>query len=426
MICQLLTVNGHDDYCPLHQERHPGHLRKFALDPGPKGEAFRKVRDQQKNLKIVRNLMAQDLPLIAIAMPCSSCTQPPDPVMAQHSIISPSKPISFLSKVKHYVGAQLQHISGGMQKVPEDVRAHRRSFCETCEHRDPEKDECRLCGCPLHRTILGDKLGMASEYCEAGKWGTYPKEKGKIPMSHSLGKIRPYILAIPKRLNELQSTLERWNQSDWPGDPIVCMQHPDLPVNTQLDRWRATATNSYNLIKQMWKDDLDYGLFTEDDIEPNKHIYWNLVNWAPLARGEINIASLYMPNTVEIPFYPTREDRPDQECEVAIVNKEENWRIPKPMNGKFPRHNLWGSQCYVMSKAFIKLCIEQWWDVPGGQDSRVNRLAGRMGWPIYYHAPDLVQHHHPDSGSNFNSPHHVSADFSATWKSPQLTLTKDK
>jgi hypothetical protein len=405
-ICAIKTEK---DICERHKCAHPGHTFALAIDPSDKGELWRKIQDNRVNP-----------PTTGIAMPCSSCGGKPDPVMARKP--TDLEPKGWLATVTHYVGSTLKHAAGGGKEVPAEVRAERRSECVRCEHRDPVHDSCKICHCPLHKTILGDKLARPKEYCQAGKWGTWPAGKGKIAMSSVLGTIRPYILAIPKRQGELNETLERWDRTDWPGDPIVVMQHPDMPIGTQNERWAATAQNSYNLIKHMWEDGVDWGLFTEDDIEPNKHLYWNLVNWAPLVRKDIQIASLYMPHTVELPFFPTSEQRPG-EHRTARVNTVENWRIPKPMTGKFPRFNLWGSQCYVMSRFFIQKCMEMWWDVPGGQDGRVNRIAMRLQQPIYYHLPDLVEHHHPETGSNFNSPWHKSMDFDANWKSPKLMLT---
>lgn len=42
---------------------------------------------------------------------------------------------------------------------------NRKSICESCNFRDPEKDRCRLCGC-----YLSVKQRFAATVCPAKKW----------------------------------------------------------------------------------------------------------------------------------------------------------------------------------------------------------------------------------------------------------------
>ena len=57
----------------------------------------------------------------------------------------------------------------------------------------------------------------------------------------------------------------------------------------------------------------------------------------------------------------------------------------------------------------------QGWDVePGLQDTRIFRLVGRLGKPVYYHAPSLVQH--IGASSTWGGGFHQAFDFDPLWK----------
>jgi hypothetical protein len=72
--------------------------------------------------------------------------------------------MSFLRKAKHYLTALAHWELAGKPRVTDEVYAFRRGQCNACDQRDPE-DKCRLCGCALYPTPLGDKLRWATEQC---------------------------------------------------------------------------------------------------------------------------------------------------------------------------------------------------------------------------------------------------------------------
>jgi hypothetical protein len=139
MICQM----DQDGLCSTHGRRHIGHAAILALEDSEKAERIRRLWDGK-------------------AAP-----------------VAPQK-LSFLQKATRYAKALARHKANGSLIVPDDVRATRRVLCDACDLRDPDKDECKVCGCSLHATILGDKLAWASESCPKAKWGTWT-EPAPVP-----------------------------------------------------------------------------------------------------------------------------------------------------------------------------------------------------------------------------------------------------
>ena len=132
----------------------------------------------------------------------------------------------------------------------------------------------------------------------------------------------------------------------------------------------------------------DVIVFCEDDVIFNRHLRHNLEAWkvlanghhpltpalSPLGRGEGEktnreyfFGSLYDPNVRELEAFP-----------------DQHYFIADP-------EAVYGSQCYVMSRAMAEYFIAHWWEVPGMQDIKMSRLAARVA-PIHYHMPSLVQH----------------------------------
>lgn len=58
MICTLITKDGIENWCERHKMQHRGHYAAYAVDPGEKGERFRKHWDDlvNKPTKILRSL----------------------------------------------------------------------------------------------------------------------------------------------------------------------------------------------------------------------------------------------------------------------------------------------------------------------------------------------------------------------------------
>ena len=76
--------------------------------------------------------------------------------------------------------------------------------------------------------------------------------------------------------------------------------------------------------------------------------------------------------------------------------------------------SIFGSQAFLLSKDAVAHVIRNWNRVEGKQDIRISRLAGRLGSPILYHAPSLVQH--IGTTSVWGGFFHQAMDFDEDWK----------
>lgn len=90
-------------------------------------------------------------------------------------------PLTATKKAKNYTSTLAEHIANGRKLVPLPVLKSRREQCNACPHRDAKKDTCKLCGCPLHKTVLGDKLAWAVSKCPIGKWEKYADNEDCCP-----------------------------------------------------------------------------------------------------------------------------------------------------------------------------------------------------------------------------------------------------
>ncbi len=71
--------------------------------------------------------------------------------------------MNFLRKSMHYLGARVRWELAGRPVVSAAIRDAREAKCKTCPHY--VDTTCKLCGCPLVDTALGDKLLWATEGC---------------------------------------------------------------------------------------------------------------------------------------------------------------------------------------------------------------------------------------------------------------------
>jgi hypothetical protein len=151
-LCELTTKDGDQNWCPRHGVYHRGHYARYARDPGEKGQKFRAYWDERHLGK----------------------TREDEPTPQSRSL---------LARATAYARALARHKANGSLIVPDAVRAQRRAVCDGCPQLDVKKDECRVCGCKLHHTLLGDKLAWASESCPRGKWGVWiePEPALQIP-----------------------------------------------------------------------------------------------------------------------------------------------------------------------------------------------------------------------------------------------------
>lgn len=69
MICELIQKDEKPNWCEKHKQYHRGHYAKYAVDPGEKGQRFRKLWDEQKDQR--PTTLLRSLPL---AKQCSHNT----------------------------------------------------------------------------------------------------------------------------------------------------------------------------------------------------------------------------------------------------------------------------------------------------------------------------------------------------------------
>lgn len=100
---------------------------------------------------------------------CGDCPAAPEPASTTAAEAEPG----LIQKTRNFSAAYARWREAGKPRTPADALAERRLFCNRCLHRDPERDACRKCGCPLEEvgflvslaTDAPGKLEMATEEC---------------------------------------------------------------------------------------------------------------------------------------------------------------------------------------------------------------------------------------------------------------------
>ena len=121
-------------------------------------------------------------------------------------------------------------------------------------------------------------------------------------------------------------------------------------------------------------------LFLEDDLIFNRHLEHNIQRWAPLRNLVRATPGTPEPGLRPL-FFGSLYDPTVRERSACPA---QNYFIADPAA-------VYGSQCFIMSRAMAEYFVTYWWDEPGMQDIKMSRLAARRG-PIHYHMPSLVQH----------------------------------
>jgi ADP-heptose:LPS heptosyltransferase len=199
-------------------------------------------------------------------------------------------------------------------------------------------------------------------------------------------KIEAVMISCLERSRIRRRTLKNLGETDW----------ADMPLHIQFDTSdggtpeQRQVQSAFDALKKSLDYEADYILFLEDDLDFNCHIRHNLCRWDPLKRGVVALASLYNPRV--------REASSDLQRNARIVDAE----------------SVFGSQAFLLSRETVQYIVRRWNDVPGLQDVKISRLAGRLGNPILYHAPSLVQH--MGSRSTWGGGFHQAPDFDPVWK----------
>jgi ADP-heptose:LPS heptosyltransferase len=207
------------------------------------------------------------------------------------------------------------------------------------------------------------------------------------PYARKAPSVAAVMISCRERDALRKRTLSNLAQTDW----------SDLPLHIQIDRGegndrqkRQTACALQALLSAAGK--ADYVLFLEDDLEFNRHLRHNLHRWRPFRDRAVSLASLYNPGL----------------CELAC-DRDKRARIVAP-------NSIFGSQALLIANKTLSHILAHWRSVTGMQDIKISRLAGRLGAPILYHAPSLVQH--VGKVSTLAGPFHEARDFELEWKAP--------
>lgn len=204
-----------------------------------------------------------------------------------------------------------------------------------------------------------------------------------------------YVVTCPGREPVLEQTLTSVRASDWPAPPVVHTQPADWPLG-----WASTSRMYRSVLERAWDDGGWWAVVLEDDVRVNRRLWANLILWHPIATGQLHWGSLFVPDTVHDPWA--------REC------PELGYRLARPALVHGPHHlwqknRLWGSQAYVFSRGGLRVMLDRWDEVDGGQDARVLTIAHAEGWPLWYSCPSLVEHN--PLQSVFATPPAYAPDF---------------
>ena len=189
-------------------------------------------------------------------------------------------------------------------------------------------------------------------------------------------KFSTVIITCPGREQDLRNTLTSYLLTDMADWPVI-----QLDTNTCERRQERQERNSLTALELLLKGEADVYLFCEDDLRFNQHLRHNLENWRPLRNWTSGLRPGCVAPSVKEYFFGSLYD---PNIRVQQENAAENYFIAEP-------DSVYGSQCFVLSRAVVEYCVAHWWEVPGMQDIKISRLAARLG-PLHYHTPSLVQH----------------------------------
>lgn len=79
---------------------------------------------------------------------------------------------SLIAQARNWSADTTKWVAAGRPEVNDEEYERRKAICRGCDFRDALADICTRCGCPLHQTLLGDKLRRATSRCplEPPKW----------------------------------------------------------------------------------------------------------------------------------------------------------------------------------------------------------------------------------------------------------------
>jgi len=199
------------------------------------------------------------------------------------------------------------------------------------------------------------------------------------------------MISCPKRERLREQTLSSLQQTDWGKRPVLVQVDAERRGNPK----ESQTICAFAALQAGLATDADYLLFLEDDLQFNRQLWHNLQSWPPLRDRRLGLGGLYNPGLRELA------------CDAATHS-----RI-------ISASCIFGSQAFLLSRKTLRYILKNWNRVKGMQDIRISRLAGRLGVPILYHAPSLVQHVGKESVSG--GWFHQAGDFDPDWKANILT-----
>ena len=194
------------------------------------------------------------------------------------------------------------------------------------------------------------------------------------------------MISCPERVAVRRKTLRNLASTDWGEEPAV-VQVDSGGAKSKGERQTKTA---WLALQKCLSLNVNYVLFLEDDLDFNRYLRHNLSRWPPLLDGEVTLASLYNPG-------------------VAIESRD-----PARRSVVVAPEVVFGSQAFLISRATVRHIVDRWDQVPGMQDIKMSRLAGRLQRPLVYHSPSLVQH--LGKKSTWGGWYHTASDFDPCWR----------
>jgi ADP-heptose:LPS heptosyltransferase len=181
-----------------------------------------------------------------------------------------------------------------------------------------------------------------------------------------------------------ERTLRNLARTDWADTPLYShLTGPGIGDTAMADCLRRA-------LQSCATRRADYVLLLEDDLDFNDHLRHNLLHWTPIRTGVAVVASLYNPRVRE-----------------TACDLEQNARLVAPDAAH-------GTQAVVLSRSAVASLLRRW-NKEAFSVTDILRLAPRRRFPVFYHAPSLVQH--IDLRDDFDPNFQTAMDFSRRWRS---------
>ena len=198
--------------------------------------------------------------------------------------------------------------------------------------------------------------------------------------------ISVHLLTCAGREASLAETLASWRACDWGR---VC--EPEVLVNEEPGENipQKVFHGFVRIMRGALAGSADYFLILEDDILVARHFRAAVLAWRPFVEGKLGLAHFYDPC---LPMKST--------------NAAEHYKIGDAFG-------VFGSQARLFSRECVEYLLPLYRVGPEHHDMQTARLV-EMRWPLYMHAPSLVQHTGRESTWG-KGPFHFARDFDENW-----------